>query len=53
MTAKQKFELIDWSERHPAETGRQIAIRQSTVCLCGKPKEIGVMSCSACEARAA
>jgi len=43
------MELIDWSKRYPQETSRQIAIRQSTVCLCGKRKEIGKMKCQTCE----
>ena len=45
MTTKRSIQLIDWSERFPEETARQIAVRQSTVCLCGKPKEIGATDC--------
>lgn len=45
---RQPLELIDWSKRHPKETSREIAIRQSTFCLCGKPKEIGSMTCQEC-----
>jgi hypothetical protein len=40
-----KLELIDWSERHPKEDARTIAIRQSTFCPCGKPKAIGTLHC--------
>lgn len=39
------LELIDWSKRYPKESPLQIAIRQSTVCLCGKAKEIGDVNC--------
>lgn len=41
----QKLELIDWSERFPNETPFQLAIRESTFCLCGKAKEIGQSNC--------
>jgi DNA-directed RNA polymerase beta' subunit len=41
----EKLELIDWSERYPNESALQIAIRQSTYCLCGKAKEIGHGHC--------
>lgn len=47
--APTKFELVDWSERHPKENARTIAIRQSTRCLCGGCKEIGAMTCVKCE----
>lgn len=40
--------LVDWSEKHPQESARDIAVRQSTIYPCGKRKEIGVMSCSFC-----
>lgn len=40
-----ELELIDWSERYPNETQAQIGQRQSTVCGCGKPKEIGEADC--------
>lgn len=43
----QKLELIDWSERIPQASSRDIAIIQSTRCLCGACKEIGMFSCSA------
>lgn len=39
------LELIDWSERYPNETQAQIGQRQSTICGCGKAKEIGEASC--------
>lgn len=39
------LELIDWAERHPEENAQQIAIRQSTFCPCGKPKQIGESTC--------
>lgn len=42
---RQKLELIDWSERYPQESSLQIAVRQSTVCTCGKNKEIGQATC--------
>lgn len=38
------MEMIDWSERYPDETALQIALRQSTRCICGNPKEIGEAS---------
>ncbi len=41
----RKLELIDWSERYPEESALQIALRQSTVCTCGKAKEIGHATC--------
>jgi hypothetical protein len=45
------LELIDWSERFPQESSFQIAVRQSTVCLCGQQKNIGDKSCGqACRA---
>ena len=37
--------LIDWAEEYPNETPLEIAIRQSTICPCGKPKEIGQADC--------
>jgi|SRR5882757_50500 len=40
-----KLQLIDWSERYPEESALEIAIRQSTVCPCGKPKQIGEPTC--------
>jgi hypothetical protein len=39
------FQLIDWSEQCSDETPLQVTVRQSTVCLCGKRKEIGAPSC--------
>ncbi len=45
---RKPLELIDWSERFPNESSLQIAIRQSTFCRCGKPKEIGEPRCVAC-----
>jgi hypothetical protein len=36
--------LIDWAERFPNETSKEIAFRQSTIChCCGKQKQIGQM----------
>jgi hypothetical protein len=46
---RQQLEMIDWSERFPQASSRDIAIRQSTICLCGKCKEIGVMQCNDCQ----
>lgn len=43
--ADKDLEFIDWSERFPRETALQIAVRQSTFCLCGKSKDIGQASC--------
>jgi hypothetical protein len=45
---QKPLEMIDWSDRFPNEDSRTIAFRQSTLCLCGKPKEIGVMKCGSC-----
>lgn len=42
--------LTDWSEKHPQESARDIAVRQSTICPCGNHKEIGVMACKYCDA---
>ena len=39
------LDLIDWAERYPNETALEIAVRQSTVCPCGKPKDIGAKTC--------
>lgn len=39
------MQLIDWAERFPNETSLMIAIRQSTVCVCGQAKEIGQRDC--------
>ena len=39
------LEFIDWSERYPEESSLQIAVRESTYCLCGKRKEIGEQNC--------
>ncbi len=41
----ETIELVDWSERFPHETALEIAVRQSTFCLCGKSKNIGQSSC--------
>ncbi len=47
----ETIRLIDWSERFPQESSLQIAVRQSTVCLCGQQKNIGDKSCvEACRA---
>jgi hypothetical protein len=46
---RMPLELIDWSERYPNESSREIAIRQSTLCLCGRGKEIGRKRCWRCE----
>src|SRR5205809_158525 len=45
----ETLELIDWSEKFPNESSLQIAIRQSTYCLCGKQKEIGQPTCGGCK----
>lgn len=42
---KKTVEFVDWAERFPEESAVQIAVRQSTFCLCGKPKDIGQSSC--------
>lgn len=39
------MELIDWSERYPELTPFQLAVLESTYCLCGKPKPIGQNNC--------
>ena len=39
------LELTNWADEFPSESPLQIAIRQSTVCLCGKPKQIGEADC--------
>jgi hypothetical protein len=44
---RKPIELIDWSEQYPNESSLQIAVRQSTYCLCGKQKEIGEANCGA------
>jgi hypothetical protein len=40
------MELIDWSERYPEATSRQLAVIESTYCPCGNPKQIGQRSCN-------
>jgi hypothetical protein len=49
MEGPMPLELIDWSERYPNESSREIAIRQSTLCLCGRGKEIGRKRCWRCD----
>ena len=44
----QPLEMIDWAERYPSESSTEIAIRQSTVCTCGNPKNIGSSKCGIC-----
>jgi hypothetical protein len=48
--AMRLLELIDWSERFPNESSWEIAIRQSTLCLCGRQKQIGNRYCWDCDA---
>jgi len=45
MVTAQRIEFIDWTERYPAESSLETAIRQSTYCPCGKPKQIGDKTC--------
>ena len=45
MKKQPKIEMIDWTEHYPNESPLEIAIRQSTYCPCGKPKEIGQANC--------
>lgn len=42
---RDQIVFVDWAERFPEETATQIAMRQSTICLCGQSKEIGKTSC--------
>jgi hypothetical protein len=43
------LEMIDWSKQYPNESALEIAIRQSTVCPCGNPKQIGAINCPSCK----
>jgi len=43
---------IDWTKTYPLEKPGQIAVRQSTRCLCGETKQIGEANCPWCRALA-